>query len=202
MPIVSVGRDKLFQSLGRHYSEKHPPEPSPSEILVPSSFHTDYALKFRAGSIRILMGGHAALINMFCAAEEEFQALCFDYGIELDDVVSCSSAILCSVWSCMLAGGHATASGRDVDFLCRAVAQTSEKEMLQKEQKGKGVDKDASEEVLYKIDIPANRYDMLCLEGIARALNIFNQRLSRVEYRLANMQGAHPYTSFHAPAVL
>ncbi|CAK0774111.1 hypothetical protein CVIRNUC_004136 [Coccomyxa viridis] len=104
MPIVSVGRDKLFQSLGRHYTE------------------------------------------------EEFQALCFDYGIELDDV-------------------------------------TSEKEMLQKEQKGKGVDKDASEEVLYKIDIPANRYDMLCLEGIARALNIFNQRLSRVEYRLANMQG-------------
>ena len=69
--------------------------------------------------------------------------------------------------------------------------QTSEKEMLQKEQKGKGVAKDASEEILYKIDIPANRYDMLCLEGIARALNIFNQRLSKVQYRLANMQGAH-----------
>ncbi len=51
--------------------------------------------------------------------------------------------------------------------------------MLQKEQKGKGVAKDASEEILYKIDIPANRYDMLCLEGIARALNIFNQRLSK-----------------------
>ena len=97
--------------------------------------------------------------------------------------------------------GHATASGRDVDFPPCAVAQTSEKEMLQKEQKGKGVDKDASEEVLYKIDIPANRYDMLCLGGIARALNIFNQRLSRVEYRLANMQGAHPYTSFYVPAV-
>ena len=61
--------------------------------------------------------------------------------------------------------------------------------MLQKEQKGKGVDKDASEEILYKIDIPANRYDMLCLEGIARALNIFNQRLSKIEYRLASMQG-------------
>ena len=67
--------------------------------------------------------------------------------------------------------------------------QTSEKEMLQKEQKGKGIAKDASEEILYKIDIPANRYDMLCLEGIARALNIFN-RLSKVQYRLANMQGA------------
>ena len=97
--------------------------------------------------------------------------------------------------------GHATSSGRDINFQLRAVAQTSEKEMLQKEQKCKGVDKDASEEVLYKIDIPANRYDMLCLEGIARALNIFNQRLSRVEYRLANMHGAHPYTSSRAPAV-
>ena len=50
------------------------------------------------------MGGHAALILMFCAAEEEFQALCFDYGIELDDVVSCSFSALCSVWSCMFAG--------------------------------------------------------------------------------------------------
>lgn len=30
-----------------------------------------------------------------------------------------------------------------------------------------------SEEVIYKIDIPANRYDMLCLEGISQALNVF-----------------------------
>ena len=36
----------------------------------------------------------------------------------------------------------------------------------------------ASDEVIYKIDIPANRYDMLCLEGIARALNVFTGRLS------------------------
>lgn len=75
-------------------------------------------------------------------------------------------------------------------FIKLSSMQTSEKEMLQKEQKGKGLDKDVSEEVLYKIDIPANRYDMLCLEGIARALNIFNKRISRIEYRLANMQGA------------
>lgn len=63
--------------------------------------------------------------------------------------------------------------------------------MLQKEL-GKAADgktNNASEEVLYKIDIPANRYDMLCLEGIARALNIFNRRISRVDYKLADMQG-------------
>ena len=81
-----------------------------------------------------------------------------------------------------------------VVFIELSSMQTSEKEMLQKEQKGKGLDKYVSEEVLYKIDIPANRYDMLCLEGIARALNIFNKRISRIEYRLANMQGAEPHT--------
>ena len=47
----------------------------------------------------------------------------------------------------------------------------------------------ASEDVIYKIDIPANRYDMLCLEGIARALNIFKGRMPAPEYRLANMEG-------------
>ena len=30
-----------------------------------------------------------------------------------------------------------------------------------------------SKDEIYKIDIPANRYDMLCMEGIARALRVF-----------------------------
>jgi len=30
-----------------------------------------------------------------------------------------------------------------------------------------------SDEVIYKIDVPANRYDLLCLEGIVRAFKIF-----------------------------
>lgn len=47
----------------------------------------------------------------------------------------------------------------------------------------------ASEEVIYKIDIPANRYDMLCLEGIARALNIFRGRQAPPRFRLADMAG-------------
>ncbi|EFN52909.1 hypothetical protein CHLNCDRAFT_36718 [Chlorella variabilis] len=86
--------------------------------------------------------------------EEEFEELCFEYGIELDDV-------------------------------------TSEKEMLRKELQG-SANADvsgASEEVIYKIDIPANRYDMLCLEGIARALNIFRQRQAPPLFRLADMAG-------------
>lgn len=32
------------------------------------------------------------------------------------------------------------------------------------------------EEIVYKIEISANRYDLLCLEGLARALNVFLQK--------------------------
>lgn len=86
--------------------------------------------------------------------EEEFEELCFEYGIELDDV-------------------------------------TSEREMMRKELTSQAAAdvSGASEEVIYKIDIPANRYDMLCLEGIARALNIFREREAPPRYTLADMSG-------------
>eukprot|EP00798_Chlamydomonas_sp_ICE-L_P030412 gene30412-35417_t len=88
--------------------------------------------------------------------DEEFEELCFDYGIELDDV-------------------------------------TSEMEMLGKEQANKDLNDAsfaaASEEVIYKIDIPANRYDMLCVEGIARALNVFRRTAEPPKYTLADMTG-------------
>lgn len=60
--------------------------------------------------------------------------------------------------------------------------------MLRKEHGGQE-NKEASDEVLYKIDIPANRYDMLCLEGIARALNIFNRTIPVPQYKLRDMTG-------------
>lgn len=31
----------------------------------------------------------------------------------------------------------------------------------------------ASEEIIYRIDIPANRYDLLCLEGLVSGLLVF-----------------------------
>lgn len=31
----------------------------------------------------------------------------------------------------------------------------------------------ASEEIIYRIEIPANRYDLLCLEGLVNAFLIF-----------------------------
>lgn len=71
------------------------------------------------------------------------------------------------------------------------VVQTSEKEMIRKELSKDDHSQvaDASEDIIYKIDIPANRYDMLCLEGIARALNIFKGRVEAPQYKLADMKG-------------
>ncbi|KYN17975.1 PREDICTED: phenylalanine--tRNA ligase beta subunit [Trachymyrmex cornetzi] len=74
-------------------------------------------------------------------SDNEFQTLCFKFGLELDEV-------------------------------------TTEKQMLAKEQ---GFDKDtidASEEIIYKIDIPANRYDLLCLESLTTGLLIFLNKIS------------------------
>ena len=132
------------------------------------------------------------------AAEEEFDELCFQYGVELDDVVRSSRA-----------GGKAASGGR---VHARALTghahiapsrapstlpsspQTSEKEMLRNMHGGAGsaTAEAASEEVIYKIDIPANRYDMLCLEGIARALNVFRAVSPAPAYALADMAGRAP----------
>eukprot|EP01091_Cochliopodium_minus_P015102 TRINITY_DN5284_c0_g1_i1.p1 TRINITY_DN5284_c0_g1~~TRINITY_DN5284_c0_g1_i1.p1 ORF type:complete len:610 (+),score=213.61 TRINITY_DN5284_c0_g1_i1:262-2091(+) len=69
--------------------------------------------------------------------DEQFADLCFDFGIELDDI-------------------------------------TSEK-MIEAKQNNLQYDlkNENPEEILYKIDVPANRYDLLCIEGLVRALRIF-----------------------------
>ena len=69
--------------------------------------------------------------------DEEFDNLCFEFGIELDEV-------------------------------------TSEKELFENEKKKEG--ENLSSEVLYKIEVAANRYDLLCLEGLALALRIFLEK--------------------------
>ncbi|KAG5676763.1 hypothetical protein PVAND_006572 [Polypedilum vanderplanki] len=71
--------------------------------------------------------------------DDEFQELCFEFGLELDEV-------------------------------------TTEKQMLTKEQ-GEGAQaQDASEEIIYRIEIPANRYDLLCLEGLSNGLLVFQKK--------------------------
>lgn len=69
-------------------------------------------------------------------SDEEFDEMCFTFGIELDEV-------------------------------------TSERIMFEKEKGSAGASAALSEEVLYRIDIPANRYDLLTMEGLVRALKAF-----------------------------
>ncbi|KAL8187764.1 UNVERIFIED_CONTAM: hypothetical protein K2H54_055646 [Gekko kuhli] len=77
--------------------------------------------------------------------DEEFDELCFEFGLELDEI-------------------------------------TSEKEIINKEQ-GDGKAEGASEIILYKIDVPANRYDLLCLEGLVRGLQVFKERIRAPRYK-------------------
>uniref|UniRef100_A0A8D1SMV1 Phenylalanine--tRNA ligase beta subunit n=1 Tax=Sus scrofa TaxID=9823 RepID=A0A8D1SMV1_PIG len=59
---------------------------------------------------------------------------------------------------------------------------TSEKEFISKEQ-GNEKAQGASDVVLYKIDVPPNRYDLLCLEGLVRGLQVFKERIKAPVYK-------------------
>jgi hypothetical protein len=79
----------------------------------------------------------------------EFEELCFEFGIELDDV-------------------------------------TSEKEMAEREMGEQKVAQAASalsESTIFKIDVSANRYDLLCPEGLALALKIFMGKEKVPQYK-------------------
>ncbi|KAK9676409.1 hypothetical protein RND81_11G075200 [Saponaria officinalis] len=102
MPTVSVGRDRLFDAIGKTYEDK------------------------------------------------DFEDLCFRFGIELDDI-------------------------------------TTEKAIIRKE---KHLEDDVSnddEEIIYKIEVAANRYDLLCLEGLAQALRVFEEFEDIPRYTLADV---------------
>ncbi|KAF8363610.1 fars-3 [Pristionchus pacificus] len=78
--------------------------------------------------------------------QEQFEELCFDYGLELDDI-------------------------------------TSEKQSAEKE-KGVAAGEKLSDVEVYKVDIPANRYDLLCVEGLSRAIKIFQGRMEQPDYKI------------------
>lgn len=71
--------------------------------------------------------------------DEEFDELCFEFGVELDEITS-----------------------EREEALKSSTAKLSKSEVAA-----------LSESVIYKIDMPANRYDLLCIEGLSRALKIF-----------------------------
>ncbi|XP_050294141.1 phenylalanine--tRNA ligase beta subunit isoform X2 [Anthonomus grandis grandis] len=79
--------------------------------------------------------------------DEEFQKVCFEFGLELDEV-------------------------------------TTEKQMITKEQGDDSqLSQGASEDIIYRIDIPANRYDLLCLEGLVLGLKIFQGKISPPQFK-------------------
>lgn len=93
MPVVSVNRDALFAALGRTYS-KSPSAYSRRHLAVHKSccalLPTQSAGTWlHPGAIYQL---ETAEKRQYClllfAAQEEFEDLCFEYGVELDDVVS------------------------------------------------------------------------------------------------------------------
>lgn len=71
--------------------------------------------------------------------DEEFDELCFEFGVELDEITS-----------------------EREEALKSSTVKLSKDEIAA-----------LSENVIYKIDMPANRYDLLCIEGLSRALRIF-----------------------------
>nr|ALS04329.1 phenylalanyl-tRNA synthetase beta chain [Acartia pacifica] len=77
---------------------------------------------------------HAGLGKQY--TEEEFDELCFEFGLELDEVV------------------------------------------IEKNDEGK-------EETVYKIEIGADRYDLLCVEGLVRALLVFQNKIQIPRYTLS-----------------
>lgn len=83
---------------------------------------------------------------------EEFDELCFEFGIELDEDTS------------------------------QGELQPGERPQL-------------------KIEIPANRYDMLCFEGIARALNIFLGREELPQFKQTDVKEADMYEFVVDPSV-
>jgi len=54
--------------------------------------------------------------------------------------------------------------------------------MLSREQ-GEERAQDASDTVIYKIEVPANRYDLLCMEGLVRGLMVYLRRMEAPIYK-------------------
>ena len=83
--------------------------------------------------------------------DEEFDELCFEFGVELDEITSDREEAEKSSGS--------TLSAKQLEAF--------------------------SDAVVYKIDVPANRYDLLCVEGLSRALRIFLGDIAAPVYQLS-----------------
>jgi len=86
------------------------------------------------------------------AEEHRFDEICFDFGLELDDVTS--------------------------EFM-RVSKEKGEAE---------AIELGASKRIIYVLDVPANRYDLLGLEGFCNGVNVFLGRQQPVQYTLTEQR--------------
>nr|CDJ96324.1 B3 B4 tRNA-binding and tRNA synthetase domain containing protein [Haemonchus contortus] len=100
------------------------------------------------GIKKVLLDKHLGKIY----SEKEFDELCFEYGLELDEV-------------------------------------TSEKAAVEKERGEAAAGDELCDSEVYKVDIPANRYDLLCVEGLTRALRVFKNEIKSPNYKLKRPNG-------------
>lgn len=116
--------------------------------------------------------------------DEEFEELCFAFGIELDEIttegeLASKEQVRRAGRDCIVAlkGCRAASLGRlGLAWPARFVHLSSLSQAIHPTPQGKKATAAAAAAggpVIYKIDVPANRYDILCLEGLARALRIF-----------------------------
>lgn len=115
-------------------------------------------------------------------SDEEFEQLCFDFGIELDDVTTEREIATKQGLTIDNASSSATAASATT---ANAAATTTT---------------DAGqEETVYKIEVPANRYDLLCIEGLVQALLIFQSKQQQPEYQFISPPPASAKQHFSTP---
>jgi phenylalanyl-tRNA synthetase beta chain len=54
---------------------------------------------------------------------------------------------------------------------------------MAKKERGDAAAEGLSQRIIYKVDVPANRYDLLCLEGLVRALQVFKGNIQAPVYK-------------------
>ena len=79
-------------------------------------------------------------------ADEEFEDLCFEYGLEME-------------------------MGNGVEMNIARID-------------GKGNNVNMEDTIVYKVEVPANRYDLLCLEGLAQAIRCYLNKDTLPSYKL------------------
>mmetsp|Transcript_4313 Transcript_4313/g.8263 ORF Transcript_4313/g.8263 Transcript_4313/m.8263 type:complete len:646 (-) Transcript_4313:64-2001(-) len=100
--------------------------------------------------------------------DEEFDELCFEFGVELDEITS-----------------------EREEALKSSTVKLSKDEIAA-----------LSENVIYKIDMPANRYDLLCIEGLSRALRIFLGEMDAPSYEVISVPESDMTVMTVKPATL